>query len=137
MKTTLAALTLTALVAGGATVALNAQGGNGPRPEPQRPRLEQRGPQNQGQFRGAGQRGPGFFRQGPGAQQGRSMRRGGPGRPGGPVGPGRGLRGLDLTDAQKEQVKALHEKVRADIEAVLTPEQLEQLKARRGGRGGR
>jgi Spy/CpxP family protein refolding chaperone len=47
------------------------------------------------------------------------------------------LRGLDLTDAQKEQVKAIHERTRQEVEAVLTPEQLEKLKARRGGRGGR
>ncbi|MBM3750334.1 MAG: hypothetical protein FJW21_04020 [Acidimicrobiia bacterium] len=52
-------------------------------------------------------------------------------------GQGMALRGLDLTDAQKEQVKAIHEKTRQEVEAVLTPEQLEKLKARRGGRGGR
>ncbi len=86
-----------------------------------RPRMEQT------------QRGPGFGqRQGLG--QGQGLRRGGgPGRPGGP---GRGLRGLNLTDEQKAQVKAIHEKTKAEVEAVLTPEQLATLKARRGGRGG-
>lgn len=69
--------------------------------------------------------------QGQGAMRRPGFRRGGPG------GPGMALRGLDLTDAQKEQVKAIHERTRQEVEAVLTPEQLEKLKARRGGRGGR
>lgn len=82
----------------------------------ERPRFEQpqRGP-------GMGMR-PGF-RRGPG----------GPGRPGGP---GMALRGLDLTDEQKAQIKAIHEKTRAEVEALLTPAQLELLKKRRAGRGG-
>jgi Spy/CpxP family protein refolding chaperone len=63
-------------------------------------------------------------------QRGPQWRRG----PGG--GPGLALRGLALTDDQKAQVKAIHEKTRAEIQAVLTPEQLATLKARRGGRGG-
>ncbi|MCC7186833.1 MAG: hypothetical protein IT185_11355 [Acidobacteria bacterium] len=94
----------------------------------ERPRFEQpqRGPGvGQGQRMGRGQQ------QGPGFRRG-----GGPGRPGGPGGPGRGLRGLNLTDEQKAQVKAIHEKTKAEVEAVLTPEQLETLKTRRAGRGG-
>lgn len=83
----------------------------------QRPRMEQM------------QRGPGFGR---GQGMGQGFQRG-PGRPGGP---GMALRGLNLTDEQKAQVKAIHEKAKADVEAVLTPEQLETLKNRRGGRGG-
>ncbi len=51
-------------------------------------------------------------------------------------GPGMALRGLNLTDEQKAQVKAIYEKAKADVEAVLTPEQREALKNRRGGRGG-
>lgn len=98
---------LTALVLVGAAT-VQAQPPRRGNPD-QRPRLEQR---MQGH---AGMRGPGF-------------RRGGPGR-------GMALRGLDLTDEQKTQVKAIHEKTRAEVEAVLTPEQLEKLKARRGGRG--
>lgn len=102
----------------------------------ERPRMEQmqRGP---GQGMGQGQRmGPGQRmgqRQGQGQRQGLGFRRGGPGRPGGP---GMALRGLNLTDEQKAQVKAIHEKTKADVEAVLTPEQRETLKNRRGGRGG-
>ncbi len=79
----------------------------------ERPRMEQ------------GQRGSGL-RQGPGFRRG----------PGGPGGPGMALRGLNLTDEQKAQVKAIHEKAKADVEALLTPEQRETLKNRRGGRGG-
>jgi len=93
----------------------------------ERPRFEQ------------AQRGPGFG-QGRGMGQGQSQRLGqgfrrggGPGRPGGP---GMALRGLNLTDEQKAQVKAIHEKAKAEVDAVLTPEQLETLKTRRGGRGG-
>lgn len=96
------------------TAALQAQPPRQGNPD-QRPRLEQRAQQRlQGM---AGMRG-----------QGMGFRRGGPGM---------ALRGLDLTDAQKEQVRAIHEKTRQEVEAVLTPEQLEKLKARRGGRGGR
>ena len=89
----------------------------------ERPRMEQRGP-GFGQGRGLGQ----------GQRQGMGFRRGGPGRPGG--GPGMALRGLNLTDEQKAQVKAIHEKAKAEVEAVLTAEQLETLKTRRAGRGG-
>lgn len=97
----------------------------------ERPRFEQ------------AQRGPGFGQgrgmgQGQGQSQGQGLgqgfrRGGGPGRPGGP---GMALRGLNLTDEQKAQVKAIHEKAKAEVDAVLTPEQLETLKTRRGGRGG-
>lgn len=92
----------------------------------QRPRLEQRAQQRQGQ---GVMRGRGAMR----GQGAAGFRRGGPGGPGRP---GMALRGLGLTDAQKAQVKAIHEKTRQEVEAVLTPEQLETLKARRGGRGG-
>lgn len=119
MKRTLAALTITALVLTGGAVALDAQrgqgNGNGSGVGQRRAAVGQQGPQ----------RGPGF-------QMGQGFRRGGPGRPGGP---GARLRGLDLTEDQKAQVKALHEKLRQDIEAVLTPEQQAKLKARGGGRG--
>lgn len=101
-----------------------------------RPRMEQgqRGPgfgqgQGMGQGMGMGQR----QGQGQGMGQGQGFRRGGPGRPGGP---GMALRGLNLTDEQKTQVKAIHEKAKADVDALLTPEQLETLKTRRDGRGG-
>lgn len=102
----------------------------------ERPRMEQmqRGP-GQGQGMGQGQRmGPGQ-RMGQGQRQGQGLRRG-PGGPGRPGGPGMALRGLNLTDEQKAQVKAIHEKTKTDVEAVLTPEQREALKNRRGGRGG-
>lgn len=121
MKRTLAALTITALAFTGGVVALDAQrgqgNGNGNGAAQRRAVVGAQGPQ----------RGPGF-------QMGPGFRRGGPGRPGGP---GARLRGLNLTDEQKAQVKAIHEKLRQDIEAVLTPEQQAQLKARGGGRGGR
>lgn len=50
-------------------------------------------------------------------------------------GRGRELCGLDLTDEQKAQIAAIHQKSREEVGAVLTPEQKEKLKARRGGRG--
>lgn len=86
----------------------------------ERPRMEQM------------QRGPGFGR---GQAMGQGQRQG-PGFRRGPGGPGMALRGLNLTEEQKAQVKAIHEKAKADVEAVLTPEQLETLKNRRAGRGG-
>ncbi len=49
----------------------------------------------------------------------------GPGGPGGPGGFGRMFRELNLTDAQKEQIKTLHEKARTDAEAFQ--EQLQPL----------
>ena len=103
-----------AAVALASTAAIQAQPTR-PATAQERPRFEQT------------QRGPGF-----GQRQGMGQR-GGPGRPGGP---GMALRGLNLTDEQKTQVKAIHEKAKADVEAVLTPEQLETLKPRRAGRGG-
>jgi Spy/CpxP family protein refolding chaperone len=81
-------------------------------------RMDQRGPQGLGP---QGRQGQG--RQGrPGMMNGR-----------GPAGrgPGFGLRGLDLTEEQRTQVKAIHEQTRIAIDNILTPEQ----KARR--RGGR
>lgn len=124
MTRTHALVGLTALALAG-TAAVHAQPARQGNPD-QRPRMEQRGAQQMGPgaMRGFGQRGAGFA-------QGMGMRRGGPG------GPGLALRGLDLTEEQKAQVKAIHEKTRAEVEAVLTPEQLEALKARPGGRGGR
>lgn len=74
-----------------------------------------------------------------GAMNGRG-RQGGIGRPGGPGGPGRGGRGnplcaLDLTEEQQTQIAAIHHKAQDEIEAILTPEQKEKLRALRGGRG--
>lgn len=128
MTRTHALVGLTALALVG-TAAVQAQPTQGP-PD-QRPRIEQR-QQGQGAMRGPG------VRQGQGQGQGQGLRRGGPGRggPGRPGGRGMGLRGLDLADDQKAQVKAIHDKVREDVDAVLTPEQREKLAARRGGRGG-
>ncbi len=70
--------------------------------------------------------------------------RGGPGR--GPVGgfhllPPVAMEQLNLTDDQKQQVAALEAEVKAKMEKILTPEQLEQLKQMRppgrpGGPGG-
>lgn len=129
MKLALTTLAVAALAAGGTTIASPAQA---PDTDQARPRFEQRGPGPQGP--GMRRGGPGFGRgqglgpgQGQGLRQGPGFRRGGPGR-------GMPLRGLNLTEEQHAQVKALHEKLRADIEAVLTPEQLATLKQRRGGR---
>lgn len=117
-----------ALTGGAALQAQPARPGNAQ----ERPRMEQmqRGPgfgQRQGMGQGMGQR--------QGQRQGQGFRRG-PGGPGRPGGPGMALRGLNLTDEQKAQVKAIHERTKAEVEAVLTPEQRETLKNRRGGRGG-
>jgi Spy/CpxP family protein refolding chaperone len=49
-------------------------------------------------------------------------------------GRGNPLCGLDLTEEQKTQIEAIHQKTRDEVEAVLTPEQREKLRARRGGR---
>lgn len=85
------------------------------------------GPPRPGEVRGRGQAGD------------RPVGIGRPGGPGGRGGPGRGGRGnplcgLDLTEEQKTQITAIHEKAQQDIEAVLTPEQREKLRARRGGK---
>ena len=79
------------------------------------------------------------FAQGPGGRRG-----GGPGGPGGPGfgGPaGIELRGLDLSDAQRDQIRQIvqryQEQMRADVMLVLTPEQQEkakQLQAQREAR---
>ena len=77
--------------------------------------------------------------QNPPAQTQDGDRRGGPGGPGGRGGrlgggPGGELRGLDLTEAQRNQIQAireqymaqirpLQERMQADVRAVLTPEQ--------------
>ena len=79
-------------------------------------------PNPQGAMRG---RGPG------GGRQGGLGRPGGPGRMGGRGNP---LCDLDLTEEQKTQIEAIHQKTRDEVEAVLTPEQKEKLRARRGGR---
>ncbi|MSO49714.1 MAG: hypothetical protein EXQ49_07400 [Acidobacteria bacterium] len=101
MKRTLAMVGVAVLAVVGAVVSAQ-----GPAPEAQRGagpgvQMSQRGPQ--GAMRGRGAGGPGGI-----------ARRGGPGF---------GLRGLDLTDDQKAQIKSIHEKARADVEAILTPEQ--------------
>jgi Spy/CpxP family protein refolding chaperone len=76
------------------------------------------------------------FAQGPGGRRG-------PGAPGGPGfgGPGVELRGLDLSDAQRTQIRDIvqryQEQMRTDIMLVLTPEQQEkakQLEAQREAR---
>lgn len=75
-----------------------------------------------------------------GAMRGRGQgmgRQGGLGRPGGPGrhgGRGQALCGLDLTADQKAQIKTIRQASRDEIEGVLTPEQREKLRARRGGR---
>lgn len=139
-----------ALVIAGAVAVTQAQApqGSSDTDAPQRPRVAQRGPQppqallrrpalQRGQV-GAqrqGRRGGAVGLPGPrGPRQG-AMRGGGPGRRGGPDA---ALRGLGLSEAQQAQVSAIHEKARQEVEALLTPEQLEQLKnrPRRGGRGG-
>lgn len=81
-------------------------------------RMNQRGPQ-QGM-------GPG---QGRGRGQGAMRGRGPDGR--GPRGGGAGLRGLNLTEDQQAQLKAIHEQTRQAIENILTPEQKAKW---RGGR---
>jgi len=75
-----------------------------------------------------------------------------PGRPGGPVGPGGRfrrpdpLRGLDLTEEQKQKIaelrkaamdkiKAINEQLRKDVAAELTDEQNKKLKELRKRRG--
>src|ERR1035438_5928593 len=72
-------------------------------------------------------------------------REGGPGGPGGQGGfhllPPRAQEHLNLTDDQKKQVAALEAEVKAKLEKILTPEQLDQLKQMRppgrpGGPGG-
>lgn len=55
--------------------------------------------------------------QGPGGPGGMMGRRGGPGGPGGPGGLLPGLRALDLTDAQREQVKATMDAHKATFDA--------------------
>ncbi|NQW03775.1 MAG: hypothetical protein HQ485_07075 [Acidobacteria bacterium] len=139
---------IAALVVAGAAVVTQAQGpqanaGTPGADDQQRPgvaQLQQRGPQGRGLRQGLGQR-PAFPQgQRLGQAHGRAggfggaMRGGGPGRRGG--GPG-ALRGLDLTEEQRAQVKAIHEQVKLDVEALLTPEQLEKLKSRGGRDGGR
>jgi Spy/CpxP family protein refolding chaperone len=72
----------------------------------------------------AGQRPPGG--EGPGAA---------PGGPGGPGGfhllPPRAAEHLNLTDDQRKQLADLEAEVKAKIEKILTPEQLQQLKQMR------
>jgi len=114
----------------------DAQGRPGARMEQ---RLHLRGPQQglgPGQGRGMGQgQGQGVMR-GRGPQQGQgpqgAMRGRGPGGRG-PRGdgPGGGLRGLNLTEQQQTQLKAIHEQTRQAIDNLLTPEQKAK---RRGGR---
>lgn len=142
MKRTLAIVGAAALAVTGAVAIAQAQG-------PEAPGADQRNAGiafNQAQPRGPGAQRPGMgqrqglgqrqgFRRGPqGVMRGPGGRGPGLGRPG--RGGGIGLRGLDLTEEQRTQVKALHEKLRQDTDAILTPEQKEKLKTRRGGRGG-
>ncbi|MCS7030957.1 MAG: hypothetical protein NZL92_05445 [Gloeomargarita sp. SKYG116] len=46
------------------------------------------------------------------------------------------IRALNLTEAQKEQMRLIRANTRQQIEAVLTPEQRQQLELRRQRRGG-
>ena len=75
------------------------------------------------------------------AQGGGGRRGGGPGAAGAPGGPRFGggaaagvvaLRGIDLSDVQKDQIKQIvdryQEQMRSDIMLVLTPEQQEKVK---------
>lgn len=146
MKRTLAIIGAAALAVTGAVAMAQAQGPDtGAEQQAGRPAFDQAqrrtGPprQGMGQGQGMGQRqgqglgrGQGAGRGPQGAMRGPGGRgRGGPGR----GGAGMALRGLDLTEAQRAQIKAIHEKVRQDVEGVLTPEQLAKLKNRRGGGG--
>ena len=105
----------------------DAQGRPGARMEQRMsPRGPQQGPGLQGPGRGMMRgRGPGQGQGPQGAMRGRGP--GGPGQRGG----GFGLRGLDLTEDQKTQIKAIHEQTRQAIDNILTPEQKAK---RRGGR---
>lgn len=94
--------------------------------------------------RPAGPRPPGH-EGGPGGPGVAGTERGGPGGPGGPGGfrllPPRAREQLNLTADQLKQVAALEAEVKAKLEKILTPEQLEQLKQmrppqRQGGPGG-
>ncbi len=128
MKRTLAVVGAAVIAVVGAAAASQAQG----RPNAQGP----------GQARDRFECGPPRGNDGPGqgAVRGRGpggARRGGIGRPGGPGrmgGRGNPLCGLDLTAEQQAQVAAIHQRSRSEIDAVLTPEQKEKLRARRGGR---
>jgi Spy/CpxP family protein refolding chaperone len=59
----------------------------------------------------------------------------------GPRGPGRPLSLLNLTDAQREQVREIvqrhREQMRSEIEAILTPEQMAQAEKLRSERAAR
>lgn len=64
-------------------------------------------------------------------------RRGGPGGPGGPGGAGFGgpamaLRGLNLSETQRQQIRDVmmrhRDQIRTEVFALLTPEQLEKAK---------
>ena len=48
----------------------------------------------------------------------------------------RGMNRLNLTDAQKAQMKQLREETKARIEAILTPEQRAQMQSAQPGPGG-
>lgn len=74
---------------------------------------------------------PGMRMQGPGRGIGGRQGGVGPGRPGRFGGHRSPLCGLDLSQEQKSQIEAIHQKAREDVAAVLTPEQKEKLRARR------
>ena len=146
MKRILTVIGVGVIAVGGAVAASQAQGQQDPRAGDQRIGRQEIGC---GPARGVDDQGPGVQpgrggqRPPQGAMRGRGPgggRLGGFGRPGGPGGPGRGGRGnplcgLGLTEDQKTQIAAIHQKTREEIEAVLTPEQREKLHARRGGGG--
>lgn len=130
MKRTLAMVGVAVLTVVGAVASAQ-----GPGPDAQRGagpglNMAQRGPGRGVGIQGQGLRQGTGFRRGPqGAMRGRGP--GGPGGVGRRGGPGFGLRGLDLTEDQKAQIKGIHEKARQDVDAILTPEQKAK---RRGGR---
>lgn len=147
MKRTMAVVGAAVIALVGAVAVSQAQGRQDPQAggEPRGGRPEfgcgpERGPNGQapGLRRGPGGQGlqQGMRGGARGGRQGAMGRPNGPGRPGGPGRGGRGaaLCGLDLTDEQQAQIKTIHEKTREQVEAVLTPEQLEKLRARRNSR---
>jgi len=146
MKRSLSVLGAAVIAVLGAVAASQAQ-------TPQNPQANAEQRNGRPEFGCGPERGPGpgrgvdGQRPAPGAMRGRGQggeRPAGMGRPGGPGGPGRGgpgrggrgnpLCGLDLTEEQKTQIEAIHQKAQQDVEAVLTPEQREKLHVRRGGR---
>ena len=143
MKRTLTVVGAAVIALASAVAASQAQGRQNPQaagePRGGRPEIGQGvGPGGDrfecGPPRRDGQPGPQGAMRGRGPGGGRQGGFGRPGGPGGMVGRGNPLCGLDLTDEQEAQIKAIHQKSHDEVLAVLTPEQREKLAARRGGR---